>query len=336
MVTTTNNLPTESREIINVSREGRLRSFEAVPIDELVEQVQLIQSVMSRVMKSGEHYGIVPGTSRKDKDGKEEAKPSLLKPGAEKLGFVFRLAPEFQVTITDLHGGHRDYQVTCRLTSINTGAFIGEGIGSCSTHETKYRYRNGRRKCPECGKETIVQTKKGRNPGGYWCVPDKGGCGANFDPGDPDVEQQQVGKVDNPDPADVYNTVLKMAKKRAHVDAILTATAASDIFTQDVEDMGLGDVPAAPPEEEHTDPASIPGIKRGSDIKPPTITEEQHEELSKLFEERIADVGKTLEFFGIDDLADLPAVEYKPLKSKLSKAHKRQPVNAAGSGDAAE
>jgi hypothetical protein len=28
-----------------------------------------------------------------------------------------------------------------------------------------------------------------------------------------------------------------MAKKRAHVDAILTATAASDIFTQDIEDM---------------------------------------------------------------------------------------------------
>jgi hypothetical protein len=31
--------------------------------------------------------------------------------------------------------------------------------------------------------------------------------------------------------------VLKMAKKRAHVDAVLTATVASDIFTQDVEDM---------------------------------------------------------------------------------------------------
>jgi hypothetical protein len=43
--------------------------------------------------------------------------------------------------------------------------------------------------------------------------------------------------VEHDNPADYYNTVLKMAKKRAHVDAILTATAASDIFTQDVEDM---------------------------------------------------------------------------------------------------
>ena len=41
-------------------------------------------------------------------------------------------------------------------------------------------------------------------------------------------------------PEDQYNTVLKMAKKRSHVDAILTATAASDIFTQDIED-GVND-----------------------------------------------------------------------------------------------
>jgi hypothetical protein len=39
------------------------------------------------------------------------------------------------------------------------------------------------------------------------------------------------------DPADVANTVLKMAKKRAQIDMTLTATAASDIFTQDLEDL---------------------------------------------------------------------------------------------------
>ncbi|MBV9489448.1 MAG: hypothetical protein JO069_06955 [Verrucomicrobia bacterium] len=37
-------------------------------------------------------------------------------------------------------------------------------------------------------------------------------------------------------PYDFYNTVLKMAKKRAMVDAVLTATGASEIFTQDTED----------------------------------------------------------------------------------------------------
>lgn len=44
------------------------------------------------------------------------------------------------------------------------------------------------------------------------------------------------GGHEHPDIADTYNTVLKMAKKRSLVDAVLTATAASDIFTQDIEE----------------------------------------------------------------------------------------------------
>jgi hypothetical protein len=43
-------------------------------------------------------------------------------------------------------------------------------------------------------------------------------------------------RVDHPDIADMYNTVLKMAKKRAYVDGILSATAASDCFTQDIDE----------------------------------------------------------------------------------------------------
>ena len=51
-----------------------------------------------------------------------------------------------------------------------------------------------------------------------------------------------------------HNTCEKMAKKRAHVDAILTATAASDIFTQDVEDM----TEVITPKEETTVEAKAP------------------------------------------------------------------------------
>jgi hypothetical protein len=192
------------------------------------EQVNLIQHVMKEVMKENQHYGKIPGCGDK---------PTLLKAGAEKLGMTFRLAPRFEITRHDLPGGHREYEVKSILTHIDSGLTIGEGLGCCSTMETKYRYRNAKRKCPACGAEAIIQTKKGRNPGGYWCVPDKGGCNTNFDPGDPAVENQDLGKVENPDIADTYNTVLKMAKKRAQVDAILTATAASDIFSQDLEDF---------------------------------------------------------------------------------------------------
>ena len=42
-------------------------------------------------------------------------------------------------------------------------------------------------------------------------------------------------------PFDAANIVLKMAKKRAFVDAVLTATRSSDIFSQDLEDDATKD-----------------------------------------------------------------------------------------------
>ncbi len=49
----------------------------------------------------------------------------------------------------------------------------------------------------------------------------------------------------NQDAANVANTILKMSKKRALVDATLSATRASGMFTQDLEDMDLDDRPGA-------------------------------------------------------------------------------------------
>jgi hypothetical protein len=43
--------------------------------------------------------------------------------------------------------------------------------------------------------------------------------------------------VDNPDPYDLENTLVKMSKKRAHLDAALTGTASSDLFTQDLDEQ---------------------------------------------------------------------------------------------------
>ncbi len=48
-------------------------------------------------------------------------------------------------------------------------------------------------------------------------------------------------------PADTSNTVLKMAKKRAVVDAVLTVLGASDIFTQDIEEQVQEEAPKAVP-----------------------------------------------------------------------------------------
>lgn len=198
--------------------------------DDLVRQVTLIQEVMGQVMKSGEHYGTIPGCGDK---------PALLKPGAEKLAMTFQLAAAIDVDERDMGGGHREYYVECRMSSTTTGIYRGMGVGSCSTMESKYRYRKAERVCPECEEPAVIKGQE-KFGGGWLCYKKKGGCGAKWGDDSPEAaafEVQIVGKVEYPDPADYYNTCLKMAKKRAMVDAVLTVTAASDIFAQDIEDL---------------------------------------------------------------------------------------------------
>ena len=60
-----------------------------------------------------------------------------------------------------------------------------------------------------------------------------------------DNETQEKIRTENADPADNINTLIKMASKRAFVDAVLKATCASRIFTQDLEDMGHFNEPAS-------------------------------------------------------------------------------------------
>ena len=233
-------------------------------VQEVKGQVQLIQHVMQAVMQEGHHYGVIPGTD----------KPTLLKPGAEKLTVTFRLAPKLLVEMRDLSNGHREYQVTCTLMHIPTGASYGEGVGSCSTLEAKYRWRKAARECPSCGSDAII---KGRAEygGGWLCFAKKGGCGAKFADDDPAITDQPTGRIENEDIADVYNTVLKMAKKRALVDATLTATAASDIFTQDVEDFGPEPVGKAPEESRLREEPKPSQSERGAGQSSPVVTQQQ-------------------------------------------------------------
>lgn len=203
---------------------------QAMSVEDIVAQVTLIQTVMHRVMKEGEHYGTIPGCGEKK---------TLLQPGAQKLTMTFRLAPEYQIQEVNLDRGHKEYRVICTLKSMTNNAFIGQGVGCCSTMESKYRYRGGARKCPVCGKEAIVMGKKFKPSDpepGWLCWVKKGGCGEKWPKDEPIIVNQSTERVENENPADHYNTVLKMAKKRAFVDATITATAASDIFTQDIGD----------------------------------------------------------------------------------------------------
>lgn len=168
------------------------------------EHVNLIQEVMRAVMKEGTHYGVIPGCD----------KPSLYKAGSEVLLTTFRIA--VSVLVEDLS---TDDSIRYRLRTIGThqqsGIVVGEGIGECSTDEAKYKWR----RCYD--KREFAATPDSRKRIKYVTAKGK------------EYENMEV----RTEPADLANTVLKMAKKRAQIDLTLTATAASDIFTQDVEDL---------------------------------------------------------------------------------------------------
>lgn len=209
-------------------------------VEDLVAQVEKIHRVLKEVMARDVHYGTIPGTP----------KPTLYQPGADKLCMLFRLRPDYAIH-ERWDGEHYHVRSVCDLIHIPTGETWGSGQGSCSSREVKYAYRQARRSCPKCQKEAISKSKE-EYGGGWYCNKRAEGCGAKFDKGDRAIEAQEVGRIPNPDLADQYNTVLKMANKRSKNAAVLTATAASDVFTQDVideDDDEAGD--AAPPRRDN-------------------------------------------------------------------------------------
>jgi len=236
MTPTKMNDQTIEAEVTALAVRPQMAVAQPMTVTDILNQVKLIQEVMRNVMKEGEHYGKIPGCGEK---------ATLLQPGAQKLTMTFRLAPEYEIQETNFDKGHKEYRVVCTLKSIQSGSFVGQGVGCCSTLESKYRYRGGARKCPKCGKETIIKGKA-EYGGGWLCWTKKNGCGATWPDGAQEIEGQSVEKVEHENPADFYNTVLKMSKKRAFVDATITATAASDIFTQDVFDEEADAAPEAP------------------------------------------------------------------------------------------
>lgn len=170
-------------------------------VADLKTQVSLIQEVMKAVMRKDEHYGTIPGCQ----------KPSLYKPGAEKLLMTFRIATD--ATVEDLSGvDEARYRITSKGTSILTGVLVGSGVGECSSNEEKYKWR-----ASVCDAEFEATSEDRRR--------------LKFKRDGSTIKQVRTNH------ADVANTILKMADKRAFVALALKVTAASDIFTQDVEDL---------------------------------------------------------------------------------------------------
>ena len=109
-----------------------INSGQQLSVDSMRSHVAVIDEMTKAVMKSGMHYGVIPGCGDK---------PTLLQPGAQKLLLAFQLSVEPEVEWNDLPNGHREYHVKCHLISRANGIKVGTGLGNCSTMESRYRFR---------------------------------------------------------------------------------------------------------------------------------------------------------------------------------------------------
>jgi hypothetical protein len=178
---------------------------------EVSDRVKAIHKIMKTLMRPDVHYGTIPGTQ----------KPTLFKPGAEVLLLTFRIAIEPEITDLSTRDEVR-YRVRAFGRHVPTGALAGIGVGECSSKEEKFLWR-----------EAICREEYEGTPEDQRRIKYK----RKWDNGRPSAIKIEQIKVQ---PADAANAVLKRAKKRAQVDFCLTAMAASDIFTQDVEDLPDG------------------------------------------------------------------------------------------------
>ncbi len=172
------------------------------------QKIELVQSFFKEIMVPEQDYGIIEGTQR----------PTLKKSGAEKLCEFYGFCPQVEVnTEADRDTGFCRAQVKVTLRDRVSGILIAEGVGEANTLEGRYRWRwVNKQNLPSGIDPTHLrsQTKTRRDGTTY-----------------------QMFRVENEDPWTLWNTVVKMAKKRAFVDATLSATRSSGIFTQDIEDL---------------------------------------------------------------------------------------------------
>jgi hypothetical protein len=224
--------PRESSAQLVVSPQKEMEHWRFMPvmtIDQALDRRHVIVEATKQLMVDGVDFGKIPGSE----------KPSLLQPGADKLCNLFGLVVQYEVTkciedwTGDDHGGAPFFFYEIKGRAYRGDFLMGEGIGSCNSWESKYKWRKAERTCPICGKANIRKSRDG----GWYCWQRTDGCGTNFAPGDIRIEGQETGRKINSDMADVVNTILKMAQKRSKVSTTINATSASEFFTQDVEDQ---------------------------------------------------------------------------------------------------
>lgn len=231
-------------------------------VKDTIDAITAIRTLVAETMIDGVDFGSIPGTDKKKKN--------LLLPGAQKVVMYFNCRPAYTIERFELGDGHVEYLVNTLLINRATNQIVGAGVGSCSTMEGKYRYR-------EAEGELTDQPV----PKAYWDLRKEDPKKAAALIGGPDyktvktddgwmIAKKTGEKVENPNIYDIRNTVLKMSKKRSLVDASLGLSCLSEFFTQDMEKVETFDLdepaPQTAPRADAPPPRSSKKMRKASDF----------------------------------------------------------------------
>jgi hypothetical protein len=195
-----------------MSEKNEIVALDMLAPSAVTERTHRIHDIMKEAMRQGIDYGTISGCG---------SKPTLLKPGAEKLMMAFQIAAKLNVIDLSTPTECR-YRVITSMYS-QTGVYLGDGVGEASSAEEKYAWKEVSPEEWEATLETQRRLKYAK---------------------DGKSTKKQIRTV----PADQANTIVKMSAKRSRSDGVLCVLGASDIFTQDLEDKLDHSEPESEPE----------------------------------------------------------------------------------------
>lgn len=200
-------------EVVEIAPTQTVEQFEA----RLIE----FREFTKRNLRPDIDFGTIPYTD----------KPTLLKPGAEKLLRWYGLVVDIDLlptSRTDITEGVIDLDLRGTVRHAASGRRLGTLHANANSEERKYK--NARFPAWECRNWTGPKENRHR-------------CGwkGNSEPAGMACPQCGSEKLKRPQTiADQKNTLLKMGDKRVWVAAALLYTGASEAYTQDMEDGAGG------------------------------------------------------------------------------------------------
>ena len=184
-----------------------IQDIDVKAVSETLAKVKTLQSTLKNILVDNHDYGKIPGCGDK---------PTLLKPGAEKILMALGITSSYElIEHTETFEGKGFFAYTVKCILFKNGSKITEGLGHANSKEKKWALEFVYEKdLPQGTDKDLLKKKKFESSKGTFYKYE--------------VEADANSKA---------NTILKMAKKRAQIDAVLTVASLSEIFTQDFDDL---------------------------------------------------------------------------------------------------